>query len=405
MLAGFFDEFQSEVSGEVGPVAVADVHRTVRRRRRARITAVAAVSALAAITPLTAYAAIGTNPTGPPVAGSNSTAAPSTAATSPSSNPSTNGQQRCAGGGAVPTDAGPSPYYGPGETGPAPQTGPLFYLQATAGPGTSTLQLVSWTPGQSTTTALHRQLPADAGMNANVSPDGKWVSWVTLADGALHVAALDGKTTDRVLRRSVDGRLLEPVWSRDSARLLIRDASTGRVGTIDITSASFTPLPTNLDGARHAVWAADGSAIAFITPNGDVATAKPDGSGQRRIPGTGRFQTEGRHIASLQSLSGSGGGDATLSLFVVGPGTSPDGCRSLVSNTMLRTSNGQHMADPAQRGGDYTPYQAAFRGAAFSHVSRALSAPRTVELIGTNGEFWGGVNEPQALASYLLLGN
>ncbi len=307
----------------------------------------------------------------------------------------------CPAGGA-PVDPGPSPNSGPSTVVPAPNTGPLFYLQAGRGPTGSSLRLVSWTPGQPNVVP-RRELPLDARANANVSPDGRWVSWVTHSDGALHVAALDGAKAERVLRGSVDGELLEPVWSRDSARLLIRDLPTNRVGTVNVSSGAFASLPTNLDGARHAVWAADGSAIAFITADGGLTVAKPDGSGQRRIPTASRFAHDHRRVVSLQSMSGTGYGDAFITLFVTGPGQQPGNCRSLVSNTVLRIEDGTQGQDPAQRGGDYTPYQAAYRGKYASHVSRELDSPRAVALLGDNGEFWGGSDEPRQLADYLLL--
>ena len=301
---------------------------------------------------------------------------------------------------AVPTDPAPTPSYRQEETGPAPRTGPLFYLAVN---GTSA-ELASWTPGQSKP-VLHRSLPIDALGNANVSPDGEWVSWVTSPDGALHLAAVDGGKADRVLYTGVDGRLLEPVWSRDSARLLVRDLSSDRIGTVDITSGTFSRLPTDLKGARDAVWAADGTAIAFIASDGGVVVAEPDGSGQRRIPAVADFVKEGRKVASLQSMSGTAAGDAALNLLVTAPGEDPDGCRSLVSNTTIRTGDGRQGQDEAQRGGQYRAYQAAFRGRYFSHVDRELGHPRTIELIGDNGEFLGGTDEPAQLSHHLLLNN
>jgi hypothetical protein len=246
-------------------VAPADLHdravRTSRRLRRWRTTA-----AVAAVL----------------VVASGGTATATQLWSAPSGKPATtvDGSSRCPAT-AVPTDPPPTPYYGPAENGPAPATGPLFYLTAN---GSSTA-LVAWTPGQAKP-VLRRSLPISALMNANVSPDGRWVSWVTPSDGALHLAALNGGKTDRVLRTGVDGRLLEPVWSRDSARLLVRDVSSDRVGTVEVTTGTFTPLPTDLKGARHAVWAADGTAIAFIAPDGQTgrlgATPDPRGRGFRQ---------------------------------------------------------------------------------------------------------------------------
>ena len=385
MTAPGYERLRAAMAALAADAAPADLHdramRTSRRLRRWRTTAaVAAVLVMVGGGTATAARLLAAAPGGEPAADrGGSSACPAV---------------------AVPTDPAPTSYYGPEKTGPVPRTGPLFYLGAD---GSSTA-LMSWTPGQSKP-VLRRSLPSEALMNANVSPDGRWVSWVTSPDGALHLAALDGGETDRVLRTGVDGRLLEPVWSRDSARLLVRDVSSARVGTVDITSGTFTPLPTDLKHARHAVWAADGTAIAFIAPDGGIVVAEPDGSGQRRIPAMADFVTEGRKVASLQSMSGTAAGDAALNLFVTAPGQNPDGCRSLISNTTVRTGDGRQGQDEAQRGGQYRAYQAGFQGQHFSHVDRELDHPRRIELIGDNGEFLGGTDEPPALSHYLLLNN
>ena len=283
-------------------------------------------------------------------------------------------------------------------TGPAPGTGPLFYLAATG----SSAALVSWTPGLAKP-QLRRSLPIEALANANVSPDGRWVSWVTSPEGVLHVAALDGAGTDRVLRAGVDGLLLEPVWSRDSTSLLVRDVSSQRVGIVDLGTGAFAPLPTDLVGARHAVWAADGSAIAFLAPDGSVVLARPDGSGQRTVPAVADYVKEGQKVAGVQSMSGTAAGDAELNLFVTAPDQAAPTCRSLVSNVTVRTGDGRQGLDQAQQGGRYRAFQSGFRGDSFSHVERDLDSPHVVGLIGGNGEFLGNIEEPRELSGYLLL--
>jgi hypothetical protein len=382
MTAPGYERLRAAMADLAADAAPADLHRramwTSRRLRRRRTTA-AVAAGLVILSGGTATAAqLLSAPDGKSAATGGSSACPTAALTAPA----------------------PTPTYRQEETGPAPMTGPLFYLAADG----SSAELTSWTPGQSEP-VLRRRLPFQALANANVSPDGQWVSWVTAADGALHLAAVDGSSADRVLYTGVDGRLLEPVWSRGSARLLVRDMSSGRVGTVDITSGTFTRLPTNLEGARDAVWAADGTAIAFLAPDGGVVVAEPDGSGQRRVPAVADFLKEGRKVASLQSMSGTAAGDAALNLFVTAPGKDPDGCRSLVSNTTIRTGDGRQGQDEGQRGGRYRPYQAAFRGPYFSHVDRELGQPRTIELVGDNGEFLGGTDEPAQLSRHLLLNN
>src|SRR5256885_2070853 len=73
-----------------------------------------------------------------------------------------------------------------------------------------------------------------ASRTANFPPGARGVAGVTCAAGALRVAGLPADRAGRVLRGDVEGGLFEPVWARDSARLLIRDTSTGKVGTVDV---------------------------------------------------------------------------------------------------------------------------------------------------------------------------
>jgi hypothetical protein len=77
----------------------------------------------------------------------------------------------------------------------------------------------------------------------------------------------------------------------------------------------------------------------------------------------------------------------------------------LVSNTVIDISDGRQGQDESQRGGDYVPYQAGYRGKYGSHMTRELDSQRSVGLIGDSGEFWGGADEPDQLKDYLLLNN
>jgi hypothetical protein len=291
-----------------------------------------------------------------------------------------------------------------------PRISTLHYLEeATASTG-ATLRLMSWTPGGAAPTVVST-LPRDAADNANVSPDGRWLSWVTKNDGALHLADLTGQQTDRVLRRSVDGKLLEPVWSHDSHRLLINDLSAGRdsgvVGTVDVGTGRFTPLPTNLVGARHAVWAADDTAIAFVTADGAVMVAKPDGSAQQRVPVPQRLTAGGRHVVGVQSLSIGGQPEwgRWLTLFIAEPGQGGD-ARSLISNVYLNAKDGRETSMVGEIG-KYIAFQASFRPSSGfgngAHVLRRMTGQYRIELIGGNGEYWGGGEEPAALDGFLLL--
>src|SRR5581483_1008740 len=232
-LATFFERFRAEVSAQARP-ANAQVRRRARRHRSTRVAGAALTAGVVVAAPLSVYAAAGHGVAGP-VGGTRAPASgpPASAAGAPVT-------ATCVAA-TVPDAAFPSPPHGGGQQ-TTPQTGPLLYLQATAGRD-GTVKLVSWTPGHSTVTTK-LSLPAEAVFNANVSRDGRWVSWVA-ANGDLHLHSLTGGG-DRVLRHHVDGRTLEPVWGPDSARLLIRDVPSGKVGTVAVPSGAYSPLAGDL---------------------------------------------------------------------------------------------------------------------------------------------------------------
>jgi hypothetical protein len=291
-------------------------------------------------------------------------------------------------------------------TSPQPSIDELFYLARDSDPGTGVLRLVSWRPDMAAP-AARCELPAEAARNANVSPDGRWVTWVASAGGALHIADLTGRHSDRILRQGVDGERLAPVWSPDARQLMVRDIAAGPdravVGVIDVSNGRFTRLRHNLPDARHLVWAADGKAIAFVAPDRGVVVAESDGSRQRTVRNLDRV-TKGREVVGLQSLSGPAKGDGARWLAVtVGDRAAP---RSLVSNAMVNTEGREIGAVGGV--GERVEFQAFFRHVPgqgnFSHLLRRVEGVRQIELIGSNGEYWGGGQEPAALAGFLLLG-
>jgi hypothetical protein len=378
-----FDRLRDALNGRADEVHPADLRdRVLRTSRqlglRRLATAVAGAAAGAVLIAVTAASAL---PDGTP------TVVPGE---SPTGNPT----------------GAPSQYPGMGITlTPQPGIGTLFFLEDAATTTSTTLRLMSWEPGSAQPKARF-SLPRDAAANANVSPDGRWVSWVTGSDGTLHLGDLRDQRSDRVLRSSVDGQLFEPVWSRDSKKLLV--SVDGRVGLVEIGNGQFAPLPTNLDGARHAAWAADGSAIGYVTADGAVMIAKPDGSDQKRVANLDALAAGGRRIIGVQSLSVSGKPEWGLwiALYVGPPGSNADAGRSLLSNAMINSGDGHEIGVVGERG-RYLPFQASFRPSQgfgnSSHVLRRVDNQRGIELLGGNGEFFAGSDEPAALRGYLLL--
>ncbi|MGN9911234.1 hypothetical protein ACTMTJ_27125 [Phytohabitans sp. LJ34] len=295
---------------------------------------------------------------------------------------------------------------------PQPTVDELFYLARHPDLATGKYRLVSWQPGM--VRPVYRcELPPEAARNATVSPDGKWVTWVT-GDGALHIADLAGRENDRILRRGVDGDQLAPAWSPDARQLIVRDVGAGAkravVGVVDLSDGRFTPLRRNLPDARHLVWSADGTAIAFVTPAGAVIVARPDGSQPRAVPNLDRITEDGRRITGVQSLSGPTGPDGWrwLAISVDGGRAGQDPPRSSTSNAMINGKDGKEVAAVGGVGG-YAEFQAFFRHEpgqrAFTHLLRRVGGNHGIELVGGNGEYWGGGEEPPALGDFVLLGS
>jgi serine/threonine protein kinase len=286
---------------------------------------------------------------------------------------------------------------------PTPGIDQLFYLRRWYGG----VEVVSWHPGRREPVRLH-ELPAQAYFNVNISPNGRWLSWVDEV-GQLRLFDLYGAQPERVLRHAVDGLLLEPVWSPDSRQLLVNDVSRGpdrgTPGLLDLADGAFRPLPPTLSGARHAAWAPDGYAIAFVLPDGGLALSAPDGTKLHRVPGIDRLTAAGVRIRGVQSVSPGALPERGywLALSTDGPGSEQPG-RSLVSNALVHNLGGQHPPDGAQPAGGYTAFQAMYRPIAIGrgcYVLRQLSTPRGVRLSG--GECVNGLVEPALLGDYELL--
>lgn len=172
-------------------------------------------------------------------------------------------------------------------TGPAPQrlTGTFTYFDSIEPTGQPPVTISAWKVRAATPVKLG-QLPWSAGqVNANISPDGQRVSWVS-EDGALTVANVDGSAA-RVLTGSYDDVCGEPQWSADGSRLLAATQPTGgKVGWVDVATGGFTALaqvspgchvrPT-ADGAHLLYQAGDASAWLTDANLGNARQIKPVG--------------------------------------------------------------------------------------------------------------------------------
>lgn len=291
---------------------------------------------------------------------------------------------------------------------PRRQIDTVYFLEDADASQRPALRLVSWAPGQANVTVI-RELPRDAWHNANLSPDGRWVSWVDGDEGPLHVADLRaGGQEQTIPGLEVEGLRFEPIWARDSKHLLVR-SSTGQVGTVDVDRRSFSPLPTNLPaGARHAACAADGSSIAFVTTDGAVMVAKPDGSAQRKVPNLEKLPLNGRRIIGVQSLS-IGYGDEVgqwVHLYAANADRADGAARSLVSNLTVNATDGRQTSGVGGIGA-FEEFQSTFRNDPGLGNSGQLlwrtAGPREFRLEGPNGQYLDGSDVPAALNGYRML--
>ncbi|HZQ94826.1 MAG TPA: hypothetical protein VFA67_07440, partial [Candidatus Sulfotelmatobacter sp.] len=141
------------------------------------------------------------------------------------------------------------------------------------------------------------------------SRDGKWISYVSVPDGALWRSRADG--TDRLQLTSAPVSANFPHWSPDGTRIAFIAAEAGKPWKIHLVSAQGG-LPEELlpetAGEVDPSWSPDGTQIAFGRPANspdieiqiaDIATRKAT-----TVPGSKglfspRWSPDGRYLAAL----------------------------------------------------------------------------------------------------------
>lgn len=330
----------ADLAETVRPVDLRD--RALRTSRRLAIRR--AVTTTAAVVALVGVSAAGVSQVLPdhtaPQPGTSHSATPSPEPSSPSAGPA--------------PSASSAPTASSGGLTTTLRT--LYYIDFAGTADTGRQPMVSWTPGQATPKRLNIPAAAnEAALTANVSPDGRWLSWVdggNYASLALHLVDLaTGK--DRVLRDHADPECIEPAWAPDSHRLFIGSpndpAAPGHgepAGVLDVISGKFAPLAKQVHGC-HVTWAADGTAIGFADGAGKIFVANPDGSGQRTVPGLGDT-AHPPYSLDLESVSPQG---RRIALWW-NDGSRPGGdvARGLNSNAVVDTRTGQKVKLPVSTG-------------------------------------------------------
>ena len=297
---------------------------------------------------------------------------------------------------------GPGPGSEPSGTGvigeasatPTPLVGGVL-IYASEAPGAQA-SLTSWRP-TGNVDALSLVVDDPLG-SARISPNGKRIAWLAVdqrGSGTLIVANLDGSGRTE-LGRALDAFCVEPVWSGDSTRLLMRGVD-GHLGTVDAGSGTLVPLGTDFDGC-HLMWSADGSAIAYSNGAGQVYVAKGNGADSRRVPRLGQDGGPARRRSfDLMSLSA----DGRYLALDVHTGDRPDGdvVRSFTANEIIDTTTGE-TRNPSVFG----EITQAFFGPAGLVVRTRSAAANQVFLLDANLVVLASAVEPAVLKNLFLIG-
>lgn len=279
----------------------------------------------------------------------------------------------------------------PTAAAPTPVIGRLFYLNPSSHNG----KVQRWDGAGQQPTDLPDAFVGSV-LNANVSPDGRWGSYV---DDKAVLRVVDLRTGQTALSRNkVDGDGAEPAWAPDSRHLLIGDVTTPPpgeiIGVLDVVTGAFVKLPNQIRGT-HLTWSADGGAIAYADGSGRIFTAAADGSARRPVPGLG----DGGTLSSFDVESV--GPSAKRIALWINDGTTPVGdvARGMYSNAVIDSRTGQNV--PLAVSGDLS--QVLFRSDGTMVVRVKGTRHDQIVLLSADGRVLTRADEPASLKDFALL--
>lgn len=154
--------------------------------------------------------------------------------------------------------------------------------------------------------------PLLAGVSAtdlDYSPDGKWVTYVSIPDGELYRSRADGSEQMRLT--SAPERAVLPHWSKDLSQIAYVSMQPGkpwRICTISVAGGTAQDILAEDQGQIDANWSADGRRIMYGYVYGsqhlDIKIVDLKTHEVETIPGSDglfspRWSPNGRYIAAL----------------------------------------------------------------------------------------------------------
>lgn len=132
-------------------------------------------------------------------------------------------------------------------------------------------QVVKYDPQQK---KFSRVLSGISATDLDYSPDGKWVTYVSIPDLKLCRSRVDG--SDRIELTSGPERVALPHWSPDSKQIAYVSVRTGepsRIMLVGVDGGNATPMHAEDRGQNDANWSADGKRIIYgrqFAPSGNM---------------------------------------------------------------------------------------------------------------------------------------